>query len=432
MITKVRVKHFRSIEDAEFTLEPLTVLVGPNASGKSNVLDVFRFMGDVAIHGVSSALNKHGGIESIGWRSPSGQTLSPKFSIFFEDLPMSLEYSFALRREVKGDFKVEMESATVQAKASAVQRDDIRHVAFRGASLHQPRKQELLKAIEGDRRRSSRSLDHRRRLIDVALSSLKQQGDKVLRLMSEPSFALSELEYLLGVREADLLIGGLIQAQLFAKSIGFYAFSPDALRRPQQAAKTHPLDTDAANLASVLHGMLHSKSSMANEVKNCLAAAVPGIQDVRVSSVGSHQVIELKHQRFGGNPRKAWFDLVHEADGTIRLLAMLVALYQDPWPSLICLEEPESGIHPGALAVVSDVLQEAPLRSQVIITTHSPELIDMLPVENLRAVSAEGGSTKVGRVAEHQLRSVRRNLMSAGELHSMEGLEPAAARGLEN
>ena len=114
-------------------------------------------------------------------------------------------------------------------------------------------------------------------------------------------------------------------------------------------------------------------------------------------------------------------------DGTIRLLALLTALFQDPAPSLIGLEEPELAIHPGAMAVLSDAMKEAATRGQVLVATHSPDLIDRLPIESIRAVTAEGGSTRVDRVAEHQLKSVRQNLFSAGEIHSMEGLQPADA-----
>ena len=107
---------------------------------------------------------------------------------------------------------------------------------------------------------------------------------------------------------------------------------------------------------------------------------------------------------------------------------MLTALFQDPAPSLLGLEEPELAIHPGAMAVLADTMQEAALRGQVLVATHSPDLINLLPIESIRAVTAENGSTEVGRVAEHQMKSVRDKLFLPGELHSMEGLQPAGTR----
>ena len=138
--------------------------------------------------------------------------------------------------------------------------------------------------------------------------------------------------------------------------------------------------------------------------------------------------MELSHQREGGTDRGTWFDLSQESDGTIRLLAMLTALFQDPAPSLLGLEEPELAIHPGAMAVLADTMKEAALRGQVLVATHSPDLINLLPIESIRAVTADNGSTEVGRVADHQLKSVRDKLFLPGELHSMEGLQPAGTR----
>jgi predicted ATPase len=77
-ITKVWAKNFRSIEYAELELDPLTVLVGPNASGKSNLLDILGFLSDAARDGLESAINRRGGIDSIGRRTANGRVLGPE------------------------------------------------------------------------------------------------------------------------------------------------------------------------------------------------------------------------------------------------------------------------------------------------------------------------------------------------------------------
>ena len=135
-------------------------------------------------------------------------------------------------------------------------------------------------------------------------------------------------------------------------------------------------------------------------------------------------MVELKHEGGAGSEKGQWFDLSHESDGTIRLLAMLTALFQEPAPSLLGLEEPELTIHPGAMAVLADTMKEASLRGQVLIATHSPELINLFPIESIRAVSAEDGSTKVGGIVDSQLQSIMKKLFLPGELHVMEGLLP--------
>ena len=143
--------------------------------------------------------------------------------------------------------------------------------------------------------------------------------------------------------------------------------------------------------------------------------------------MGGYLVVQLKHNAIPGGP---WLDLSMESDGTVRLLGLLVALYQrQPLPRrfpVVGIEEPELTVHPGALAVLADVLNEAARRTQVIVTTHSPDFIDYLTnyrtVENLRIVELDGGVTTVRQVADNQAEAVKKHLFSPGELHEWESL----------
>ena len=110
------------------------------------------------------------------------------------------------------------------------------------------------------------------------------------------------------------------------------------------------------------------------------------------------------------------------SDGTIRLIAILAALYQSPPRTLVVIEEPERNIHPGALAVLADVIKEASTRMQVVITTHSPDLIDHFDPDAIRVVERVDGATVVGRMDATQRGVVRDKLFTTGELLRMEGL----------
>lgn len=109
------------------------------------------------------------------------------------------------------------------------------------------------------------------------------------------------------------------------------------------------------------------------------------------------------------------------------MLAILVALYQTPAPPLIVIEEPEANLHPGALGVLADVIKEASLRTQVIITTHSPDLIDHFDPEVIRVVERVDGVTVVGKVQENQREIIRQKLYRPGELMRVEGLQRETA-----
>ena len=110
-ISKVWAKNFRSIESAELEFGPLTVLVGPNASGKSNVMDILGFLGGVARLGLETAITRRGGIDSIGRRSSAGRTLGPEIGYRYISDSGTLDYSVALTRPRRGGYRVKRESA---------------------------------------------------------------------------------------------------------------------------------------------------------------------------------------------------------------------------------------------------------------------------------------------------------------------------------
>lgn len=120
------------------------------------------------------------------------------------------------------------------------------------------------------------------------------------------------------------------------------------------------------------------------------------------------------------------------SDGTLRALGILTALLQEDAsgpPSLITIEEPEMALHPAAVDILIGAIHDARERTQVLVTTHSPELLhsDEVKSDELLAVEAEKGATTIGCVDEGSRRVLSDRLFTAGELLSLNQLEPDKA-----
>ena len=208
----------------------------------------------------------------------------------------------------------------------------------------------------------------------------------------------------------------------------FYHIFPNTIREPQKLGNPYPLDEDAGNLASVLRDFERDPRSTIDRLKRSLERLVPGVSDLEVTSAGGYLVVRVKHAAVQGG---GWIDLSQESDGTIRLLGLLAALHQHRGLPLIGIEEPELTVHPGALTALADVLKESARTCQLIVTTHSPDLIDRITnfrdVDSLRVVELIDGVTQVHMVSGAQKESVRQHLFSPGELHRQGELERLGA-----
>ncbi|MGH9072393.1 MAG: AAA family ATPase, partial [Acidimicrobiales bacterium] len=207
------------------------------------------------------------------------------------------------------------------------------------------------------------------------------------------------------------------------RSVRSYAIYPDSLREPSKPSPLAYLDTTGTNWASIVRGV--AAGSYGGELRAALAQVTGDVIDLRVDQLGDNLAVLFRHRVDAGDRRGgAWFDAGRESDGTLRIAGLLTALLQEPPLTLIAVEEPELTIHPGAIPLVVDFLRMAASWSQVLITTHSPELLDMIAPEEIRVVQRIAGVTTVSPVDAGQVGLVRAQLATPGELLRREGLAP--------
>lgn len=374
MVTKVSLKNYRSIAACEVSPGSLMFLVGPNGSGKSNFLDAFRFVSESLRTSIDHAMRRRGGINQVRRRS----TGHPTHFGMRVDLRLTAgpaRYAFDIGAAPDGGFVILRESCAC------------------GAHRFERR--------------------------------LKEGAEEVSSSMSTP------MPRVLADR---LLLVSMSGTQEFRPVFDFlsrmevYNLNPDVIREPQAPDAGDVLLRDGANLASALSRLqLRDEASMARAVEY-LRAIVPDIVGAERKAIGSRETIEFT-QLVEGAKHPWHFDAANMSDGTLRALAVLVALYQglnEQHVSLIGIEEPEIALHPGAAGALRDALLEAALHRQVFVTSHSPELLDSSEVsdDQLVSVVSEGGRTVVSGLDSRTRAVLRQRLFTAGELLKRGQLEP--------
>lgn len=408
MITRVFARNYRSIGEVDLELGAMTALVGPNGSGKSNLADVLRFIGDCARGPLGWAVAQRQGFGALRhWRAAGA-----KVTVGVQVRTGEGEgiWAFTLGPAGQGDgFEVVSERAVwVYEEPSEPQRR-----AF----------DELLRLDHAD------SQGQLTGLFDVCLL----RGGSVSWMTARPGLSPQD-----AIKQNDLFFDRsalflafmpdrrLEPLRQVLHQVGIYAPFPNTLRAPQSTDPSRPMNGDGHNWASTLRTL--DKSSWGSELVAGLGKLVGDIDDYRVTQAGGFLIPEFRHG-IDAQGRERWSGAAQESDGTLRTAAMLTALYQEPSPSLLGFEEPELAVHPGALPLLFDLLEEASTRSQILLTTHSPDLLDLLDIEDIRVIERRDGATTVAKVEERQRDLVRRRLFSTSDLLHSEGLRPEGDGG---
>ncbi|NOY92026.1 MAG: AAA family ATPase [Deltaproteobacteria bacterium] len=362
MIETLRVSNYRSLgPEVELGLERLSILVGPNGSGKSNALDAIAFMRDAVVDGLPAAVTHRGGIDSVRRRS-AGHPNNVSLSARLRWDGGQGEYAFELTGDRFEEYRVKTEWAVVEAEG---ERHEFTRVGL------------IWEGPEG----LAPALAHE------ALVLTTLGGDPRFRPLFEQ---LSKMV--------------------------IYAIFPDTLGRPQNFDKTRPMRSHGENWVSTLREMVKDEA-LKQELVVGLHKLTGDIEDVRVTRAADFLVAEFK-QATKGAKSKRWFSARQQSDGTLRVAGILTALLQEPPLPVLGVEEPELTVHPGALPLLFDYLRQSSERSQVLITSHSPILLDCADVDRdaLFVVERHAGVTEIARVADDTLAPVRSRLLSLGDL----------------
>jgi predicted ATPase len=202
---------------------------------------------------------------------------------------------------------------------------------------------------------------------------------------------------------------------------------PDEIRGFQTEKRYRVLDRKGTGLAEAVYRLKISNPGRLARVTEYLRTINPGLLDLDGVSIDGNYGLRFRMDSGSGVPVD--FPSQNISDGTLRALAVLVALFQPRgrrWPAIIGLEEPEAGLHPAAAGVLFESLLEASRSEQVIVTSHSPDLLDRDDIreEAIKPVAIRDGRTVIGGIDSAGRAALRERLYTAGELMRMDQLRP--------
>jgi predicted ATPase len=374
-LNRVLLRNYKSIGHCDVRLGPLTYFVGANGSGKSNFLDALHFVRDALTGSLDNALNERGGIGEVRRRS-SGHPNNFGMRLEF-NLPTGQagHYAFRIGALTGGGYAVQNEECIV----SGLGKGPVFRIE-RGA----------------------------------------------VRETSEGSFPAVTADRLGLVAASGLAAFRPVFDALTA--MGFYNLNPKLMRELQKPQEGRLLKPLGENIASVIGHLQRVAPEQMARVQEYLQTVVPAVHGVDRKPIGPMETLEFRQVVAGA--KHPWRFLAQNmSDGTLRALGVLAALFQgnpDFSPSLVGIEEPETALHPAAGAALREAFAKASMFTQVIVTSHSPDLLDTtdLDADSLRAVVSDDGETRIAPLDSASREAMRDRLFSAGELLRLNQLAP--------
>jgi predicted ATPase len=437
MLLRLRVKGFKNLRDVDIRFGPLTCFVGPNGVGKSNIFDAIQFLRYLA----DDEFQRAG--ERV--RGPASGSYSP-LELFWRNDPqgrIEFEADMLLPLQAIDDFGQAVEP-TISIVKYAV------HFGFE----QEPRprlvllREELTNFTKGEAKERigfphSRlfrdSMVQGRRSGTAFISTAEENGVVVVSLHGDAGSrgrpvpaAPSPRTVLAGTSAAEYPT--VIAAR--REMSGWHALhlEPSSLRTPDRFGDPASVDEHGRHIAATLARLTRvsdSNGSILQECTNRLTALVPEIQQLRIDKDELREQLVVQARMKGSD---LWMSPRSLSDGTLRFLALVTMQLDAGSSRLLCMEEPENGIHPNRIAALIEVLRDYVMDAeqaisadnparQMILNTHSSEVLRQLDIPEVLFVDTV--HTPEGR--EAAVRPIRaegnwRGSEGAVELHIFEKL----------
>lgn len=361
-IDRIIVKNYKSLKELKLDLNPFMVFIGPNNAGKSNIFDCFQFLLDFTKNREDTAAKKRGGFEQIVFNGDSTKTIS-----------IELQGSVNVKKKRHYRYFIELEGDRW------------------GGCYNKREFFSLISACAKDRKGDEKKLLEFPVEQRTAIAR-DDTGKKTGSIGAGRN--ISYLSQFSDQEHYPILGHFLNQVQNWA----FFNLLPPLMRESLPVRKELRLQPLGENLPVVLHVLQTEYPKRFKEIEDILKTALPELEEL-TTGLTAHEAgqtyIRIKEKGLTTSI-PAW----GMSDGALRLLGCLATLYLPIPPSLVCFEEPENYVHPRLLKLIVDLLKNASERTQVLVATHSPYLVDFLEPKDLFIVEKKNGETKIKKAED--------------------------------
>ena len=377
MIKSLRVRNYLSLKGVDLELGARNLLVGPNMSGKSNLIDCLRFLTTMAISGLNKALEDRAGFQEVVWKGGN----ESRFSIGLtaevsteEDKPNKIyDYEISIDGSATGSFAVEKESLSININNQTKTLIDLKY--GQGTLAHADGSTAIASSIS----RSSSALE-----------------------FNVPGWEGTSFKFLVSTWR-------------------FYRLLPAIMKQPNPASAQNFLNERGDNFSSWMNTLQTSFPEEFRRLKQVAMDVLPGLEEILTPPTQYATTYVATREKHLARPINIW----RMSDGELAFLALLSLIFAPELLSspLYCIEEPENHLHPKLLETLVEVLtqRQSELGSraaQIIVTTHSPYLVDRMTLDELIVVEKSDGATRCLRPAskKHLRELLEREELGLGEL----------------
>jgi predicted ATPase len=393
IIKRIKVRNFKSFRALEVELGKFNVLIGANASGKSNFIQILKFLRDITNHGLDNAVSMQGGVEFL-----RNINVGPSENLLVEIVGSEqdrAELVGSVYRARTGGYFVEIAArqATYTFGISFGRKGSEFEIAEDRLAI----RGEFVRSGSGD---GEPDLLEDQGEGEVLISY--RAGKSTVSIRPPAKLRVDEYEIPPHLTQGRLGPKTLLIQHPFRwwpplfEGIAIYDFDPKLPKKATPITGKAELEEDASNLAIVLKNILEDKEQK-RRLTNFVKDLLPFVTDLDVEKFADKSLLFSLRESYS---KGQYLPASLISDGTINLTALIVALYFERKPITV-IEEPERNVHPHLISRIISMMKDAASKKQIIVTTHNPEFVKHADLKELLLVSRDSmGFSTVSRPSE--------------------------------